>query len=324
MARLHHVHHAVRTVGAVQFGKNIWTRIVDDDLTTQAAAVAYAWLFALFPFLIFLVTLSAYLPKENKEQVVAAVNGTIKHVMQHSAAETVTDNLKQVLDEPRGGLLSFGLLVTLWIASGGMRTTMSSLDTAYDAKRRRPFWVQWPLAVLLTVVVAVLGAAVLFLLPIGSAIEQYVDAHVHLGASLLWAINATRFCLSVMLVLLFLALIYQFGTVVRHPFTLLSPGAVFTVVVWFGLGFGFRVYIDRFGRYQNTYGALGGVAILLLFFYLYALMMLVGAEINSQVDECCGTPHQPQLFTKAEMAPITAPAKPPTPATAAAAAAAAT
>ena len=296
MARLRHVRHAVRTVGAVPFFKNLWKRIIDDELTTQAAAVAYAWLFAVFPFLIFLVTLSAYLPKENKEQVVSAVNLGINRIMQHDAAETITANLKQVLDEPRGGLLSVGLAVTLWIASGGMRTTMSCLDSAYDAKRRRPVWVQWPLAVLLTVVVAVLGAAVLFLVPVASALEQYMDAHLHLGAVLLWTINAARFGLALVLALLFLAIVYQYGTSVRHPFTLVSPGAVFTVIVWFALGAGFRIYIDRFGSYQKTYGTLGGVAILLLFFYLYALVLLVGAEINSQVDECCAVAKQPTLF----------------------------
>jgi len=296
MARLQDVPRAVRSVGFTRFAKNLVKRIADDDLTTQAAAVAYAWLFAVFPFLIFLITLAAYMPKENRKQVVDKITDTIGRVMQHDAANTITTNLNQVLNVPRGGLLSVGLLITLWIASGGMRTTMSSLDTAYDAKRRRPFWVQWPLAVLLTIIVAAMAAVVFVLLPVGSAVENYMVEHHVLPDALLWTFSIARVGLAVILVLAFLSLVYQYGTVVRHPFALVSPGAVFTLVVWFALGWGFRIYVDKIGTYQKTYGAVGGVAVLLLFFYLDAWVLLVGAEINSQVDACRAADAQPTLF----------------------------
>ena len=297
MARLRDVPHAVRSAGLAGFVKRVSKRIADDDLTTQAAAVAYAWLFAVFPFLIFLITLAAYLPESQRLDAKQTITTAIRRIMVPAAAGEITSNLTQVLDVPRGGLLSVGLLITLWVASGGMRTTMSSLDTAYDAKRRRPFWVQWPLAVLLTVVVASMVAVVLVLLPIGSALEHWFADRYRIPAAVLTAINASRFLLAVVLVLMFLALLYQYGTVVKHPFAVVSPGAVFTLVIWFALGAGFRVYIDKLARYQNTYGTLGGVAILLFFFYLDALVLLVGAEINSQVDECCSTEdRQPPLF----------------------------
>ena len=164
---------------------------------------------------------------------------------------------------------------------------MGSLDQAYDAKRRRPVWVQWPLAVLLTVVVAALLAVVLLLMPIGTAVENWMAAHHYVSAPVLWTFAVSRFALAVVMALAFLAIVYQFGTCVRHPFAWVSPGAAFTVIVWFALGAGFRAYVDRFGTYQQTYGALGGVAILLLFFYLDALVLLVGAEINSLVDHTC-------------------------------------
>ncbi len=287
MARVRDVPAAVRSVGTLRFLKNLFTRIADDDLSTQAAAVAYAWLFAVFPFLIFLITLAAYMPKENRDKVVEKVTATIGHVMQQDAANTITTNLNQVLNVPRGGLLSIGLFITLWVASGGMRTTMSSLDTAYDAKRRRPFWVQWPLAVLLTLIVSVMVAAVVVLLPVATSFQDLIARHFRLPTAALWLFNLGRFAIAVALVLAFLSLVYQFGTVVKHPFAFVSPGAVFTLVVWLALGWGFRIYVDKIGSYQKTYGAVGGVAVLLLFFYLDAWVLLVGAEINSQIDECC-------------------------------------
>jgi membrane protein len=297
MARLSDVPAAVRSLGAGRFLRSLITRIADDDLSTQAAAVAYAWLFAVFPFLIFLITLAAYVPKESKQSAIDQITQTVQQVMQHDAAETLLTNLRTVLNQPRGGLLSVGLLVTLWVASGGMRTTMSSLDTAYDAKKRRPFWVQWPLAVLLTMIVAVMAAAVFILLPVASGFGDRIARHFQLQALTVWLFNVGRYVVAIALVLAFLSLVYQFGTVVRHPFAFVSPGAVFTLVVWFALGWGFRIYVDKIGTYQRTYGAVGGVAILLLFFYLDAWVLLVGAEINGQVDECvAATAKQLELF----------------------------
>ncbi len=301
MARVRDVPCAVRSIGPVRFVKDLCKRVADDDLTTQAAAVAYAWLFAVFPFLLFLLTLLYYIPERSKVNAKDLIANAVHHILTPDAAKVLLDNLDQVF-QPHGGLLSFGLLVTLWIASGGMRTTMWSLDTAYDAKRRRPFWVQWPLAVLLTVIVLVALVAVILLIPVGSAVSTWLLTHHWISDRLLWLVDVGRFTLAIGLVLFFLSLLYQFGTVVRHRFTFVSPGAVFTLVVWFLLGTGFNLYVSRFGSYQKTYGAIGGVFILLLFFYLDALVLLIGAEINSLVEEGCRKARQASLF---EVSPIT-------------------
>ncbi len=297
MARVRDVPCAVRTVGPVQFVKDLVKRINDDDLTTQAAAVAYAWLFAVFPFLLFLLTLLYYIPERNKVDAPSKIRAAVHTVLAPQAADILVENLDQVF-KPHGGLLSISLLVTLYVASGGMRTTMWSLDTAYDAKRRRPFWIQWPLAVLLTVIVTVAVVGIMLLLPVGSAVSGWLMSRGWIPPGLLWLFDVARFTLAVGLILFFLSLLYQFGTVVRHPFTFVSPGAIFTLFVWFLLGTGFNLYVSRFGSYQKTYGAIGGVFILLLFFYLDALVLLIGAEINSHVEECCRASRQQRLFTE--------------------------
>ena len=298
MARVRDVPCAVRSVGPVRFVKDLVTRVVDDDLTTQAAAVAYAWLFAVFPFLLFLLTLLYYIPERSKVNAPDEIKAAVQKVLAPQAADVLVSNLDQVF-QPHGGLLSISLLVTLYVASGGMRTTMWSLDTAYDAKKRRPFWVQWPLAVLLTVIVTAAVVAVLLLLPVGTAVSGFLVTHGWISPGMLWLFDVVRFSLAVCLILFFLSLLYQFGTVVRHPFTFVSPGAVFTLVVWFLLGTGFNLYVSKFSSYQKTYGAIGGVFILLLFFYLDALVLLIGAEINSHVEECCRKSRQAVLFTDA-------------------------
>jgi membrane protein len=284
MARMREFVPAVRALGIKKFVTILITEISKDQLTTQAAAVAYAWLFAVFPFLLFLLTLFAYIPEKQKINAHDYIAASVSHLLAHDAAQTIVTNLNQVLDQPRSGLLSVGLAVTLWIASGGMSMTMTALDAAFDAKKTFPFYVQRPIAMLLTVIVTVLIVIVLLLLPVGTAIENFLASTRHIPAKVLWWLTFARYGLAILLMLSILCLLYTFGTRVRHGLVFFSPGAIFTLLVWVVLGESFRFYVDKFGRYQKTYGAIGGVTILLLFFYLDALVLLIGAEINNLIE----------------------------------------
>jgi membrane protein len=161
---------------------------------------------------------------------------------------------------------------------------MTALEAAYDSKKTWPFYLQRVIAILLTTMVTVMILFVLILLPIGTQIEQWLADNFHLPATSILAITIARYTIAFLLLHCILVLLYTFGTRGRKQFVFFSPGALFTLLVWFVLQGAFRFYIDRFGRYQKTYGAIGGVAILLLFFYLDALVLLIGAEINSQID----------------------------------------
>jgi membrane protein len=285
MARLRDTLPACRVLGFRKFVTLIIKDVQEDKLTTQAAAVAYAWLFAVFPFLLFLITLFAYVPDKQKINAQDVISKSVHRVMAKDAADTILSNLKEVLDQPRSGLLSIGIAVTLWVASGGMSMTMSALDAAYDAKKTYPFYVQRPLAMLLTVIVIVLILFVMFLLPVGTGIENWLaDTHAVPG-KILWALTFARYGVAILLMLAILSLLYTFGTRDSHKFSFVTPGAVFTIVVWVVLGECFNFYVNKFGRYQKTYGAVGGVTIILLFFYLDALVLLIGAEINALVNQ---------------------------------------
>lgn len=126
--------------------------------------------------------------------------------------------------------------------------------------------------------------AVFVLLPVGAAAMRWLSVHEIVPRFVVWALNFTRYGLAILLMFAVLAILYKFGTAVKQKFSFISPGAVFTVLVWILLGETFRFYVDKFGRYEKTYGTVGGVAIILLFFYLDALVLLVGAEINSEID----------------------------------------
>ena len=284
MARLRDFVPAVRKVGIVSFVGHVWTEVLEDDLMTLAAAVAYSWLFAVFPFLIFLLTLAPYAPEARRAQAQQQITKSIQETIPKAGAETLLSSLDSVLNQPRTGLLGIGLVVTLWFASGGVSMTMSALDAAFDAPKVLPFYKQRPLAILLTIILAVFVLLVFVLLPVGDAVLYWLKRTSDFNLHWVWIVNLLRYGLAILLLLAILALLFKFGTVTKQRFSFFSPGAVFTLLVWIMLAAGFRFYVDRFGRYEKMYGAVGGVTIILFYFYLDALVLLIGAEINAEVQ----------------------------------------
>ena len=292
MPRLADVPKVLKSVGPVAFAKRVFLEITKDNLFTWAAALAYSWLFAIFPFFIFLLALVPYLPGDTRRTARQQIHDFIFQRLPSEAAETIWKNIDQnlsnLLHQPQNWLLYIGLLVALWAASGGMAATMSALDRCYEIERGRPFHQQRLLAIGMTVIVAALLLAVGCLLPVGSLVRAWVVSQGHLSkhSPMLIVFDVARWAMAIVFMVSVLTLIYYKGPAIRHRFRWLTPGAVFCIVVWIVLGLVFRFYIDRIGGkgYEKTYGAVGGVAVLLLFFYIDALVLLIGAEINSEID----------------------------------------
>lgn len=295
MPRLSDVPIAVRKVGLKSLGMEILHRTSKDNVFVWASALSYSWLLAFFPFIIFLLTLLPYIPEQQKTQALDSINEFLQQLPSETAgllSGYVDQTVGRVLKETRGGLMSVGLLVALWAASGGINATMSALDVCYDVPTARPFYKQRPLAILLTIVVATLMLLVVALLPIGSIVlnwlwdnSQWLFGY-QLDPRLKVLIDFARWLLALFLLMAVLNVVYHFGGQIRRTYRFLSPGAVFCVLSWVAMGLGFRYYIDRFAiqGYNTTYGTVGGVVILLFLMYLAAIILLVGAEINSVID----------------------------------------
>lgn len=285
MARLRDVPHVFRTVGAFAFAKRVYQQISEDLVFTWAAALAYSWMFAIFPFFIFVLTLAPYLPYGTKDTVMHEIDQALSRTLPAEAAKTLQENIVDVMSRPRGGLLSVGLVFAIWAASGGMAVTMQAMDITYDIDKRRSYFKQRAWAILLTIVCAVMILLVIILLPVGTIVLQFIADHLDvLSAPILYLLNITRYVAAITLLFGVIALIYHFGPSIRARFRAITPGAVFVVGMWLLLGFAFRFYINNFARYDQMYGTVGGVAILLMLFYLDAVVLLAGAEINSEID----------------------------------------
>src|SRR3954471_21336634 len=147
MARLREVPHVLRSIGTITFIKRVWFQVFDDSVFTWASALAYSWLFAIFPFLIFMLSLVPLIPERFKANIDAQVDELIdRTVPSHAASDIIKTETFKLLhpQDPKNQatmktLLSFGLLLTIWGASGGMAMTMSALDKAYDIEKSRSY-----------------------------------------------------------------------------------------------------------------------------------------------------------------------------------------
>src|SRR5450432_1227035 len=288
MASMRDVSVVFRKVGFFTFVMRVWQQLGEDSVFTWGAALAYAWLFATFPFLVFLLTLVPLLPEKFKPDVKADVATVVNETLPQDASTLVMKQVDGVLDHPSArGFLSFGLVLTIWAASGGMSMTMSALDKAYDVEKVRPYYRQRFIAIVLMIVCTVLLIMVMVLMPIGTGVLKWLIHRGKIFNSFYYLINVVRYFIALLLMFTLLAIIYYFGPSFKQKFQAVTPGAVFTIAVWLLLGAAFKLYLTKFGGAQNydkMYGAVAGAAILLLFFYIDALTLLIGAEINSEID----------------------------------------
>lgn len=260
-----------------------------DNMGTFAAALAYHTLLALFPFLIFLIALLGFLN----------IPGFFGWILEQAELLLPEQSLAQVeavvgqLQQKNGGLLSFGIIGTLWVASTGVQAIMHALNTAYDVEQPRPVWRRIPLSIAYTIGLAILLILAAGLLLIGPQIMTWLASRVGWGDLVvkLWA--WLRWPAAVILTTLAVALIYAVAPNRDQPFRLLSPGAVVAVVLWVVASQAFSYYIANFGSYGATYGSLGAVIVLLLYFFISAAVLLFGAEVNAVIEQ--NTPEEPAL-----------------------------
>ena len=251
-----------------------------DDMPTYAAALAYQVLFSLFPFLLFLLALLGFL---NIPQFFTWLQQQAQTLLPPDAMAQVNAVIAQ-LQQPRGGLLSFGMLAALWSASAGVRATMNALNVAYDVAEGRPTWKRFVLSIIYTIGLAVLliGAAALMIL--GPQAMQWLAEQVGWGQVVVTLWTWLRWPVAVLLVILAVATIYYVTPDVEQDFRFLTPGSIIAVLVWILASLGFGYYVQNFADYSATYGSIGAIIVLLLYFFISAAVLLFGAEVNAVIE----------------------------------------
>lgn len=260
------------------FGKALRAKLTKDQVTNGAAALAFYWMLALFPAAIFVLTLLPYLPVANLEQ---AIMDLLKQAMPGEAAGVFEQTVRNIVSNRKAGLLSFGLVFTVWSASSGLYAVMQQLNNVHDAEETRPFWKARGVALGLTLASVVLVLGSLALAVAGGAIQRWLGNAFGFSSALLFFFAALRWAIIGGALLLAVALVYHFGPAVKERrFALLTPGTVAGTVILGIASLAFKLYVSHFGSYDKTYGSLGAVIALLMWLFVTGLVLLVGAEID--------------------------------------------
>jgi membrane protein len=271
----------LRGLGLRRLAAETFRGFYEDDIMTYAAAVAYQALYALFPFIIVLLALFSFLDRPELFQWL------LEHSRRFLPGEA-SAQVEQVVAEIRGrrqsGLLSVGLLTTLWIASGGVRSAMNALNKAYEVPEGRAIWKRFVLSFGYVLLAGSLVVVATGLMVFGPMASDWGLRQVGAPAGVREAVAWLRIPLAIAGAVAGVFLVYLAMPNVKQRVALVVPGAVFSVVLWGLVSLGFRWYVEHLGQFSVTYGSVGAVIVLLTYFYLSSLILLTGAELNAAIQ----------------------------------------
>ena len=264
------------------FLKRLYEEYENDAVADSAASLAYYFVFALFPFLFFLTTLTAYVPyvKRSVDTILTRAHA----ILPEQAVGLIDTHLRGLVEQPRPRLLTLGLLATLYSASRGVDALRKTLNLAYDVKESRKWWHTELVAFGMTLGGAALVLISIALLTAGGSAGFWLAGKVGIAHQYVLVWSWLRWPVTALAMMLCAALAYYVLPDVKQKFKFITPGSVIGTLIWLACTFGFSVYAGNFGSYNVTYGSIGGVIVLLTWFYISGFVFLMGGEMNAIIE----------------------------------------
>ncbi len=262
----------------------VWSSANEDDIVDRAAELAYYFLFALFPAMIFLSGMfRVFADKQTQSNIEWMLY--LGKIIPPAAFGLMQTAFTATTTRADTGNILFGAIAALWAATYGMSSAQSVLNSVYRVKEGRPYWKAKGIALALTLAIIVLVFCAMLLLLLGNSIAKWVADDWLLTGSVPVVWKTIQVVASVFFISMVFSLTYHWGPDRRgHKWRWISPGAIIGIVGWVAASLGFRLYLHFFNSYAVLYGSLGTVIILLTWFYVSGLMLLLGAEINATID----------------------------------------
>lgn len=261
--------------GIVGFVKKLITEIKEDNATGLAAEQAYYYMLSLFPMLILLLSIIPYLSLDANDAI-----KVLESAMPAETADIFKENVVQFINNPNGGLLTIGILGTIWSASNGMNAFMRAMNEAYNVKETRSFIKVRGLSILLTIGL-ILTLVIALILPVFGGVILKALVSWGLPTSFGTFLSVLRWIVAITIMIAVLSMLYRLAPNKKFPFAHVWPGAVAATLLWQLTSLGFSFYVSNFGNYSATYGSLGGVIVLMLWLFLTGLILVIGGEINA-------------------------------------------
>ena len=283
-----------------QLVKRVYQGITDDYLLDRAAALAFSFILALFPLMIFLFALFGIFASHGSALQQDLFNSLSKAVPP-DAFKVITHTISEVTRHASGGKITLGLVLTLWFASGGMASIISGLDGVYELKETRSFFKVRLLALGLTIALSFLIAVALAVFLAGGYVVNHLGSHYGLEGAMVMAWRVGQIVIGLAFVIISFSLLYYYGPDVEEQhWYWITPGSLVGVALWVGASYAFRTYLHFFNSYNKTYGSLGAAMILLMWLFITGLAFLLGGEINAQIEHAAAKRGHPEAKAPGE------------------------
>ena len=273
--------HFTVPLGGWDLIKRTFSAAIKDDVQSLAAQQAYYFFFALFPALLTLISIASFFPLSTLvDDTTAALGGFLPR----DVIDIINTQIREISNSGTGGILTFGFLLTIWSTSTALVSMTTTLNQAYDIIEERPWWKVRLTAIALTVGLAVFIVTSIALVIAGPTVAEHLATRMHLGEAFKWTWWILQWPLVLALVATGIAFIYYYAPDAEQQWVWITPGSVVATLTWLAVSLGLKYYIQNFTNYNETYGAIGGVIVLLLWFWLTGLAILIGAEFNAEIE----------------------------------------
>jgi len=255
--------------------------VVDDDVLGLAAQLSYYFFLALFPAILFLLALASFFPLSN---ITDDVGRSLGPFVSPQVLELIQEQMRRLGNSENGGLLTFGVVGALWSSSAALVSIVGALNRAYDIEEGRPWWKVRLIAIGLTLGIAVVVLIALSLILIGPALAEKLGQSTGWGTPFEWTWLVLQWPSVFVLIAVGIGLMYYFGPDADQDWVWITPGAVAATVLWLFISLLFKIYVANFTDYEGSYGTVGGVIVVLLWFYVSGIAILTGAELNAEIE----------------------------------------
>jgi len=254
-------------------------KVEKDDIFALAAQLAYYLILSFFPFLIFIMNLIGV----SKLDAVAVLQG-LKRLLPDNVFVLIDSTVLEIINKQNFGLLGLSILVSIWSASSGIRAVIRGINKAYNLKEKRGIVSLSILSFIFTISLTLVIIITLTALVFGNIIGGYLVKLLPFPEiiSVLW--NISRYIVVILSMVFIFGTLYRYAPTKKMNWRNVIPGAVFTSVGWIIVSLAFSYYVNNLSNYSRLYGSLGAVFVLMIWLYLTAIILILGAEINSELE----------------------------------------
>ena len=258
-----------------------WKGLMKGAITTRASSLAFNFFLAFFPFIIVLFTLIPYIPVNGLQETLMEL---IETILPPSTNEATLATLDDIVNNPRGGLLSAGFILTLYFSTNGINSLIEAFNASYHVRETRPLIQQRILSFGLMILLSGMLITAIGLIVFGTVLVNYLEVNSGLTTNTADLIVYGRWAVMFTMLFFGISILFHLGPAMKSKWKLFSPGSIFTTIFIIITSIGFNYYILNFSQYNKIYGSIGTLIIILVWIYFNAIILLTGFELNASIS----------------------------------------